>query len=109
MSKCHLEHPTQSTACGTASTATTLTPAEFDAAPDEVACKACKRTLAASRAGRKAYRSDMRGLTLTISSELADVRRRLTGQCKTSRIIRYRRPPADHDLGSKITLARKRR
>jgi hypothetical protein len=57
MSKYHLEHPTQATACGTSSATTVLTPAEFDHAPDGLACKACKRTLDASRAGRKAYRS----------------------------------------------------
>jgi hypothetical protein len=72
MLKYHLEHPTQATACGTSSTATVLTPAEFDHVPDGRACKACKRTLDASREGRKSYRSDMRKLVITLPSDLAD-------------------------------------
>jgi len=79
MSKYHLEHPTQATACGTLSTATVLTPPEFDHVPVELACKSCKRTLDASRAGRKAYRSDRRVLTITISSDLADAIERYAG------------------------------
>jgi len=79
MSKYHLEHPTQATACGTSSTATVLSPAEFDHAPAELACKACKRTLDSSRAGRKAYRSDRRVLTITISSDLADAIEKYAG------------------------------
>jgi hypothetical protein len=49
-----------------------LTPAEFDHAPDGLACRSCKRILDASRTGRKVYRGDNRVLTLTISSDLAD-------------------------------------
>jgi hypothetical protein len=74
MAKYHLEHPTQATACGTAASGAgcVLTSADFDHVPDGLYCKACKRTLDAIRAGRKAYRGDVRTLMLTISSELAD-------------------------------------
>ena len=72
MSKYHLEHTTQATACGTSSTATVLTPAEFDRVPLDSVCKACKHTLDASRAGRKAYSGDMRKLAIILPSDLAD-------------------------------------
>jgi len=72
MAKYHLEHPTQATACGTSSTATALSASDFDHLPGEQKCGSCRRTLEASRAGRKAYRGDMRTLTLNISSDLAD-------------------------------------
>ncbi len=56
-----------------------MTEAEFEQAPEALACKSCRRTLDASRAGRRAYRGDVRILTLTIPSDLADAIERYAG------------------------------
>lgn len=58
MSKFHLEHPTQSTACGTAAhhNVTGLPADQFKAKDPNRCCKSCMKVLVALEAGRPVYR-----------------------------------------------------
>ena len=51
----HLQHPTQSAACGTNSTAITLGLEAWRAKPDHLRCKRCANVQAALEAGRPVY------------------------------------------------------
>lgn len=51
----HLQHPTQSAACGTNHTALTLSTATWKAKPEHLRCKRCAKVLTALEAGRPVY------------------------------------------------------
>lgn len=56
----HLQHPTQSAACGTNHTALTLSTEAWKTKPEHLRCKRCAKALTALEAGRPVY-SGLRG------------------------------------------------
>lgn len=80
MSKVHLEHPTQATACGTRATQHGSSFKEFEGVPEGSRCKSCQKVFVAYLAGRSVYRGAVTAidvspkavLTIVLPNDLAE-------------------------------------